>query len=630
MAISPDGIIGNAVETVGSQMAILNNVAGQYRSQLSAALSQIAGIKPDAPPDPPELLVPEMPAPENPLAAPPDYQPGQLDLGTEPKDINIDAMLAGLELGDLGELPQAPEIMPIFIPEAPGMANIQPPERPTIDTSVAIPDAPVLEMPSMEALEQIRLPEFAFPELPTFDATPPTVAGMTSPRAFINWQPAEYASETLDDLAAQVRRMMAGGTGLPAAVEDALFSRARERESAETERAVQEATDTFASRGFAMPPGMLAKQAAVLREQGRLKAAALNRDILAQATQMEIENIRFAIQQGMALEQLTQNLFENTAKRLFEAARFQAEAEISVFNAQVGLFNAQNAAFQTLATVYRTKLDGALSKLTAYKTAIEGQVALGQINQQKVEVFKARLAAVESSVEVYKATMQGASVRADAIKNQFDAYRADVQAFAERIGAEKAKFDAYESRIKGEAAKAGIMETQARAYASTIQAVANKAEVRVKAAQITLEAARAKVSAFLGNVDAYKARTQAELANVQAATSRFQGMVDAWRADAGARSANAELKSKFADMTARTNIAYAEMEVGQYNAKLQHSIQSAQIALESAKAMGQYTAQLAAGAMSAAHVSASISGSGSANSSASFSESKSTSYNYSY
>ena len=30
MAISPDGIIGNAVETVGSQMAILNNVAGQY------------------------------------------------------------------------------------------------------------------------------------------------------------------------------------------------------------------------------------------------------------------------------------------------------------------------------------------------------------------------------------------------------------------------------------------------------------------------------------------------------------------------------------------------------------------------------------------------------------------------
>ena len=134
------------------------------------------------------------------------------------------------------------------------------------------------------------------------------------------------------------------------------------------------------------------------REQGRLKASELNREILTQAAQWEIENIRFAVQQGMALEQLTQNLYSNMANRLFEVAKFQAEAQISVFNSRISLFNAQNAAFETLGQVYRTKLDGALAKLTAYKTAIEGQVALGQINQQRVEVFKAKLSAVQSNV----------------------------------------------------------------------------------------------------------------------------------------------------------------------------------------------------------------------------------------
>ena len=90
------------------------------------------------------------------------------------------------------------------------------------------------------------------------------------------------------------------------------------------------------------------------------------------------------------------------------------------------------------------------------------------------------------------------------------------------------------------------------------------------------------------------------------------------------------MQSRFADMNTRTNIAYAPMQISEYTARMQNAVQQAQIALEAAKALGQFTAQLAAGAMSAAHVSASVSGSGSASSSDSRSESKSTSYNYQY
>lgn len=630
MAIAPDSILGTAVSTVTEKINSLDAIANRYSSQLSSALSQIGNVQVDDVAAPTRPDAPQVQPPGTILGEPPTYSPVRLNMPAAPADISIDDLLSDLDIGNLDDIPEAPTIIPINIPEAPTMAKVPVPSRPDIDTEVAIPDAPDLAMPEMEALEQIKLPEFEFPELPTFDEKPPSASGITVPSVFINWSEPEYKSEILDELNAKISGMMAGGSGLPVPVEQALFARARERDSAETGRQVQEAIDSWAARDFSMPPGMLAKQADVIREQGRLRASELNRDIMIEAAKWEIESIRFAVQQGMALEQLTQNLYSNMANRLFEVARFQAEAQIQVFDAQISLFNAQNSAFETLSQVYRTRLDGAIAKLTAYKTAIDGQVALGQINQQRVDVFKAKLDAVQSNVEVYKALMQGASVRAETIKNQFDAYRADVQAYAEQISAEKAKFDAYESRIKGESAKADVLDAQARAYASTVQAVSDKANVKVQAAQVKMEAARTKVTKFTADVDAYRAEIDANVREVLYGTQAFTAQVEGWRAKASATVADAEMQSRFADMNTRTNIAYAEMQISEYQAKMQKAIQEAQIALEAAKAVGQYTAQLAAGAMSAAHVSASISGSGSASTSDSRSTSTSTSHNYNY
>ena len=630
MGIAPDSILGIATDTVTQKLKDLDVMANRYNALLQQSLADLGNIKVADVSAPTRPDIPQASPPPVTLGPMPGYNPPALHIPTMPDLINIDHLLNDLDVPDMDSLPDAPQAPLVNIPDAPGMKDIPAPDRPNIDTQVDMPDAPVFDMPEMAELEKITIPDFVFPDLPEFDATPPDPSGITVPDVFINWVEPVYESEILDDLLAEIKRMMAGGTGMPPAIEEALFARARERDSQESLRAVQEATDTWAARGFSMPPGMLAKQVNVIREQERLKAAELNREIMVQAGQWEIEAIRFAVEKGIALEQLTQNLYSNMANRMFEVAKFQAESQINVFNAQISLFNSQNSAFETLANVFKTRLDGAVAKLTAYKTAIDGQVALGQINQQHVEVFKARLTAVQSRVDVYKAMMQGAQVRAETIKNQFDAYRADVQAFAEQIGAEKVKFDAYESRVKGEQAKAGVFDSQARAYASTVQAIASKADIHVKASQLKMEAAKTYVSKFLADVDAYKAELQAGLGNVQYVTQAFGAQVDAWRAQAAANTADAEMQARFADMNTRTNIAYAEMQMKEYEAKISKAIQEAQVALEAAKALGQYTAQLAAGAMSAAHVSASISGSGSASTSDSKSTSTSTSHNYNY
>lgn len=627
---SPEGIIESAINTVTSQMEKLNNFTSQYRGELSQSLKQIAAIKID-PVEPPQPMDPvDVDVPNVDLNNKPRFTPTTLRQPGTPVFHGIDDLLSDLDLNDI-VVPSMPDMPAIQLPDAPGFRQIAAPDKPDLSTEIALPDAPQLDMPELEALHKIEIPVFDFPELTDFDGIPPNLNSITVPNVFIDWIEPQYKTELLDQIQSIVKKGLSeGGTGLSALIEDAMFNRARSRESRETDRAVAEATQEWASRNFSMPPGMLAKQVAAIREKGQLKASELNRDILIEAAKWEIENFRFLMEQGMGLEQLLSNLHSNMLGRLFEVARFNAESQMNVFNAQVALFNAQNAAFETLSNVYRIKLDGALAKLNAYKTAVDAQVAIGQINEQYVQVYKARVDAVLSNVEIYKALIQGASIRADVMKSKFDAYRTEVQAYGEEINAEKVRVDAYEAQVRGETSKVNMFEAQARAFASNVQAIQSQAEIKSKSIQLKMEAARTWITKYSTDMEGYKAELQSSLGEIQANTSAFSAQVEAWKASASMEVANVEVKSRFSDMNTRTNIAYAEMQIKQYESKNQKAVQEAQIALDAAKAIGQYSAQLAAGAMSAAHISASISGSGSASNGYSKTESESQNHNYSY
>ena len=630
MATDAPNAMATAIVEVTDKMAYFKEQAGEYQAALEESMAKIADVRMVDVPNPKLLEVPKLAAPAIKVGTLPSFSPSSLAMPMDPTLQNIDALLSDLDVGNMDDLPEAPAMPALTVPQAPAMANIAAPQRPDIDSTVELPEAPAIVLPELEALDAITVPDFEFAELPDFDGQAPSADGIVVPNVFINWQEPEYKSELLDDLLGQIQRMMAGGTGLPPAVEDALFARTRERDSQETSRAVQEAVDSWAARGYSMPPGMLTKAAGVIREQGRLKAAEMNREIFVQAAQIEIENLRFAVTQGMALEQLLQNLFENTAKRLFEMARFEAESQISLFNAHIGLFNAKTAAFNTLAQVYRTRLDGALAKLQAYKTRLEGLAAIGQLNQQKVEIYKAKFQGVQAATEIFNSMMRGAQVKADVIKNQFDAYRADVQAFAEQIGAEKVKFDAFSSLVKAEESKAGMLESQSRAYAATVQAISSKSEIRLKGAQVKMEAARIWLAKYQAEWGGYRDKVGASLQQLQYGTEVYRHQIEGYRAQTSLGIAESEVQTRFADMAVRTNIAYSEMAMGQYNALSQRAFQQAQITLEGSKAVGSWSAQLAAGTMSAMHVSASVSGSGANSNSYSQSKSESTNTSYSY
>ena len=729
------------------------------------------------------------------------------------------------------DIPQAPEIeaiaspdrpdidLTVNMPNAPTLKEFDAPDEPDFDTSVTLPtlqpidklnapqrpdvdvnvDMPAdidLILPELEALEKLSIDDFVMPDINLPDM--PNADAKFDTMDFNEnwWQETEvYDNALYDDLVTVASDMLKQpqNFGLPEAVVQALFNKPRERISQEVERTVQEANNTWAARGFSMPPGMLAKQVNVARQEGQLRVADLNRDIFTEASKMQIDALKFAVEKGMALEQATYNRWLDTVNRLFEVAKYNVEAAFRVYEYQFTIFNAQNEGFKILVDTYKTKLDMFTAGI---KLQIESKLAQGELNNQALEVYRAKLAGVTADGELFKTKMLAVQMRVDIIKAQFDVYRTDMQAFAEQLGAEriklevydtemrgveakvgiaqtqadiyakriqayggkiegerlklesykaqiegeqaklgvantqaqiygadinaytakldgqrlkadmfeaqlrgesvkagimqteagiyetdvraalaqsesgklklaafeadikaklaelgigetqariyasdidaykaqndaqKVKFDAFDSQVKAETAKAEIYDSAVRAYASRVQSYAAKGDVKVKQAQINIDAARAYVTTYLADVDGFKAELQAGLSEVQYNTQVFTAKVDGWRAQVAANTADSEMQSRYADMNMRTNLAYAEMQMGEYNAKVSQAQEQARIALESAKATGQYTAQLAAGAMSAAHVSASISGSGSAGISSS--DSESTGYNYNF
>ena len=358
------------------------------------------------------------------LPTAPTFNVQNFDAGTLPDKINLSDLIKDLDLSDL-QLPATPEAPILNLPTAPSMAAISVPLRPVIGDDIEIPNAPTIVIPELDAMEKIQLPDFKYEEIPVFDGKPPefnltipdNIDALISDASQVVKQD-YYAFNTesaIKPLVLEIRSWLDGshaGLGLPAAVETALFNRARERTSREIERSVQEAITEWASRGFSMPQGMLAKQVSDIRDNGKLAIADLNRDILIQSFDKQLEHIRFLTEQGMALEKMKQDMWLAYVSNTMELVKFQIDSKISVLNAQISIFNAQNSAFESLITVYKTKIEATISRISAYKAMLDAQAVIGQLNQQKVDVFKAKIEAVMTNVEVYKALVQGATARA--------------------------------------------------------------------------------------------------------------------------------------------------------------------------------------------------------------------------
>lgn len=617
---------GNGVNYYDRPYTIVNAEINDMSARADAAIStansvinQLAAVALSIREAPPKYSGGTIAAPGVSAIAPPDPTKfGEIGDFNDPdfEEFQIDADDIDVEIGDFAapyalQRPQSPgPIDTSGEPVKPDFGDVTIPEF-DVDTTV----------PPLQALDDIVVPTFEFPTMPTFTATAPEY-DIAPPVTELQWVEPTYESELLDDVKARVTEMLAGGTGLPAAIESALFGRARSREDVLALKAEHDAFEAYASKGFTMPPGMLVKQVQAIQEENRLKASALNRDILIESAKWEIENLRFAVTNGIALEQLLQNIFNNAAARAFEAARFRVEADLRLHDSLVTAFNARMQAYQVEAQVFEARIRGEVAKLEAYKIQLEGLRVRGELNKQKVEIFSAMIEAVKNRIQAYVARVESAKAQSDVIRGRIDAYRADVQAYAEKLQARKVAFDAYESAARVEAAMAQGNEAAARAFAATVQAQEAKANVRIQVIRSRIEAMQAAVQKYAAKIQGEIAQVSAQRDAITATAAAYGAEMQRYSAEIGRDTAGRQLEITRQEAILRNGLSYYDIQLREYDAAMTRLIETALVQTTALDSAGRSAAQLAAGAMAAINVSASLSGSANVSDSFSFSQGK--------
>lgn len=496
----------------------------------------------------------------------------------------------------------------INIDDGPGPLTLTAPGPAPTLADIVVPDAPDIVLPDVPTLQALNLPTAPTITLPTFDGVRP-VLDFDVPAQTWSFTPEQYTSALLDKVRNQVSLGLDSGTGLPAAIEQALFDRAASRDDDSAIRAMQETREEFSSRGWSEPNGVLSARLRQTRQDSINARANSSRDIYIQNKQLEIENLKFYVTTAVSLESKLIDLHLGIQGLLLDAQKFLLQSAIEIYNARVALFNAQQLAYQTDAQVFRDRLQAVLTELEVYKAEIDAQRLIGEINQQLVAIYTAKLQGVNALVEIFRARVAGVQAQADVNRSIILAFGETVTAYAEGVRAYGIEWDAFKSRVDAEVSKERIYEISTNAFATRVNAWATGNNNIIEQKKLTLSTDDFKLRAWGGKLDRMKAQLSAELGRVDTVVRGYGSRVDRYRADATVETAASDANLRAVQL-AIANLQ-ATVDTGLKNAQL-HIDQDkniATIALEKLHGVAQVASQLAAASFSAVHFSAGASSS---------------------
>jgi hypothetical protein len=250
--------------------------------------------------------------------------------------------------------------------------------------------------------------------------------------------PQAYVSALMDQMKTVIGLLLGGGNLIPDAVARQLRDRAYTEAYVEELRAVDNAYDEYAARGFMSPGGLLNKNVAQARADARAKRQQASRDVFIQEQTVAIENLRFAVTSGIQLEQ------EAVATYVAQVTAQVEYAKLAVQQNQL-------------------QLDGWRAQVEQFNAQLQAEVA--RLDSQ-LKIF-------QSEVQVYTAQVQGASVVSDVATRQFQLNLAQEQAIVQtEMKRQDQQFEQmrYISTIMVEIKRA-LAEVQSRLASAAMSAV---------------------------------------------------------------------------------------------------------------------------------------------------------------
>lgn len=491
-------------------------------------------------------------------------------------------------------------------PAAPTLSIGAAPSIPSVG-AVAMPSAPTLTLPSAPTMLSLSIPTFGGVDLhedwlTKFDNIPTLT--LVAPTPYSYALGSEYASTLLSTLKATLNTRMAGGTGLNPAVEQAIWDRARSRE---TETALANESDilrTSEALGFALPSGVVAAQIREAQQVYFGKLSSLSRDIAIKQADLEQENLKQTIDAGMALEGKLIDYSYQLERLTFEAAKNQADNAIQIHNAQVEQYKALLSVYQVYSDAYKSIISAELAKVDAFKALISAEQAKADINKALVEEYKAMIQASMAYVEIYTAEVGAAKTLVEIEGLKISAAAEQIKAFVATINAETAKVEAYKAGVDAEASKVQVYKVKADVFAT-------EAGVQLEAARVGIANMDAKVRAKALEWDGYKAKLDVAKIELQGTIQGNELLIAKYRTEG-------ELGvARYGSAIKRWEVQLKDYEAGKMamiqTAKINgdNAMHAASIRADAAKVGAQVYAQLTGSAYSMMKVGADISHRGS-------------------
>jgi hypothetical protein len=468
------------------------------------------------------------------------------------------------------------------------------PEAPGVDTSYVMPEldltlpaAPNLLSLTIGAFDGVSLPTLT-EDVPELVAVAPTVVDYT-PGAY-------YTSALLTSLQTTLQdRITNGGTGIPAAAENAIWDRQREREFIAADDAMRD-LERMETLGYALPPGVYMDARYRINTEMRARQISLGREIMIKQAELEMENIRQSLTVATQLENTLVNYNNQVEQRLFEASKYATEAGIEIYNAKVRAYAAYLDAYKTKIAIYEARIRGELAKVEVYKAQLQAEEAKAQINNALVNQFKVQTDAALANVEVFKAQVLAIQSKAELEKLKISIFGEQVRSFTAKIGAYTAGVEGFRATVQAESSKQEAFKSQVAAYAAKVDSV-------VKVIDARIEEYKGRIMAKNAEWEGYKAAYQGEASRAQAINQTNQSLVEGYKAEVASVTGYNEVLNKQWQVSIDQAQRTSEIGIAAAKANGELYMTSRALALDAAKVGSQVSAQIAAASLNAVNYS---------------------------
>ena len=521
--------------------------------------------------------------------------------------------LAPVALDALPPMPQEPDFSGLVY-RPPAAPNVSVPQRPA-DMDVAletvnVPDAPGFVMPTDPTLYALDLPTIPDLVIPAFDGVRPTL-NLHAPVDGLNWAYDPYDHTEINTIRSQLSAMRINGLALPAAIEQAIFDRARGREDVLSLQQEQEASRALASRGLRQPAGLMAQSLQALRDRARLTSSGASRDLGIEIAKQNIEAIRFGLSQAIALESsLLQNHIAVQGLTL-DAAKAAHAALIAVFESQVALHNAQWEGFKAEAQVYEARLRALATQVDMAKARIDAEKVKGDINEGLVRAYGEKVRALSALADMYRAQVDAAKAKGEINVQRLEQVRLRLQAYGMDVDAYGKQWDAFAKQAEAEATGIRYYEALGNVFGNRVSAWRGQVEAQSSRASTQIAANGQQLDLFRATLAGIATRVQAQATNVDAVTKVFSARTALFGTEGQVSAA----ESAAADRTASLRMDQARLlfDGAVQNARIaaDYGIKRAELAIEGSRGASQVWGQLAASVLSGVNLGASTSQSGS-------------------